>query len=345
MIERHSRVQAAEAVASRWKQLGILFVIAHGVEDYPLAVGRDLDIHMDAGDADRALLEARQTLAKVGWPTAVCPPPLWGARLVALAPDGADRYEYVEFHTAAGFAWLALPLVTADVAPTSWIGPFPTNSWTTFAKAVMLPLLAGDFAKLTSPYLESTWRHITATDEIEGRLTYLIGSRLATELLEASRTGDADRLKSMRLDVRRRCLLHMVAHPSSSATGAWRFLKKRLGRAFSNSGARVRLSTPPGVDPHEIASDIAKELEDIFVVIHVDSPGRWPQRLAQQYNILSRQGLVLEIGEDSPQDQITLTALSGTRPVQPTASFSMSESPEALVAWILNRWAHSMRCG
>jgi hypothetical protein len=344
VTEQLSRVEAAEAVASRWKELGIAFVIAHGVEDYPDAIGRDLDIHMDPRHAHRALEEARQTLTKAGWPTVVCPPPLWGARLVALTPDGDDRYEYLEFHTAAGFAWLALPLVTADVSATSRVGPFPVNSWTTFAKAVLLPLLAGDTFKFTPAYLQSTWRHLTAADEIESRLGHVIGFRLATELLDAARSQDSDRLRLIRSDVRRRCLLYMLAHPFSSATGVWPFLRKRLGRIVSNSGARVRLATPPGVDAHDIALDIAKGLEHVFVVIRVDSPGRWPKRLAQQYGVLSRQGLVLEVAEESSQGQITLTALRGTRPLQPAASFSTSESTEAMGAWILNRWAHSLRC-
>lgn len=256
MTERFSRVQAAEAVVSRWNELEIPFVIAHGLEDYPRALGRDLDIHMDPGHARQALREARQTLATVGWPTVVCPPPLWGDRLVALAPNGDDRYEYLEFHTAPGFSWLFLPLVTTQVSVTSWTGPFPTNTWTTYAKAVMLPLLGGETSRFTSTYLESTWRHITATDEIEAPLTNLIGSQLATELLAASRTQNAERLVSLQSDVRWRCFLHMIEHPTSSVTRVWPFLRKRLGRVFSNAGARVRLSTPSGVDAHDLASDI-----------------------------------------------------------------------------------------
>jgi hypothetical protein len=90
--------------------------------------------------------------------------------------------------------------------------------------------------------------------------------------------------------------------------------------------------------------DIAKGLEHVFVGIRIDSPGRWPERLAQQYKLLSRQGLVLEVAEESSSDQITLTALRGTRPLQPAASFPTSEGTEALGAWILDRWAHSLRC-
>lgn len=344
MVERFSRVKAAEAVASRWSELGIPFVIAHGLEDYPLALGRDLDILMHPRHAQRALHEARQTLAMGDWPTAVCPPSLWGDRLVALGSNGNNRYEYLEFHTMGEFSWLALRLVAADVSVTSWTGPFPTNAWTTFAKAVMLPLLGGDTARFTSTYLESMWRPIKDADEIEAQMNHLIGSRLAAELLAASKAHDGARLLGMQSDVRRRCLLHMATHPASTVTRLWPFLRKRFGRAFSNSGTRVRLSTPSGVDARDIASRIVEELRHVFVVIRVDRPRRWSARLGQQFHVLSRQGLILEVATNRSQEYLTLSATGRAGRLQPTVFFPISENAERLAAWILKQWADSMSC-
>lgn len=342
MTERLSRVQAAEAVASRWNDLGIPFVIAHGLEDYPLKLGRDLDILMDPRHTHRALHEARRTLRAIGWPTAVCPPPLWGARLVALARDGA-RYEYLEFHTAAELAWLALPMARADVAVTTRVGPFPINAWATFAKAVMLPLLGGDTSRLTSIYLEKSWRWVETAAEIVAPLTQLIGARLAGELVTTVVARDPQALLSLQPVIRRRCLLSMLTHPTTTGKGIGPFVKKRFGRLLSNSGARVRLTAPGAHNAFQLASNVAEELEHIFVDVRVERPRAWLGRLVQQFNTLSRQGLVIETEEDFSRASILLVALRGTASLQ-SESFSQDQTPELVARWIVENWADSLSC-
>jgi hypothetical protein len=142
--ETLSKLAAVEAVAAAWNRAGVPYAVVHGLDDYPAAVGRDLDVLVRAGEQVRARDVARRALAEAGF-TVAQPPPLWGERLVAAI--NGESADLMEVHLITEISWRNV-LLAASPRPTARTGPFAVDPWAAFAKRVLMPLLAGKAHKL-----------------------------------------------------------------------------------------------------------------------------------------------------------------------------------------------------
>ena len=96
------KVELVTAIAECWNQAGLSYAIAHGVERYPHATGRDLDVLVDRDHVTRAIALAERALRDRGLLVAR-PPRLCGERV--LAADSASPDEVLVYHTPVGIAW------------------------------------------------------------------------------------------------------------------------------------------------------------------------------------------------------------------------------------------------
>ena len=347
-------VEAAEAVCAEWRELALPFVVMHGLEGYPGALGRDLDILMRRADARIGLSHAARTLRGMGWSTLVCPPRLWGWRLVALREDDGGALSYLELHTIRSLRWAALRLVQGGEQPTGHVGPFPVSAWATFAKTVLTPMLTGDTARFGPTYLENVGQLGAAKEQIEARLTALFGPRLGEELVEAAIAADVETLRRLSQPARKAASRFMVRNPIATAQAVPGLLRQKLGRFTSRTGLSVEISVPQGLAADELLREIKEGASTVFPRVTVSGSRSLLEKLRQQYRTLSRQGVVLRLSRDRPRDdaQVKVGLMPAFLPrtldkATPRAQFAPQDGGMAarqISRWIIEEWAKRFPC-
>jgi hypothetical protein len=347
-------VEAAEVVCAEWTELGLPFVVMHGLEGYPKALGRDLDILMHRADAEIGLSHAATTLKDLGWNTLVCPPRLWGRRLVALRENEVGTLDYLELHTIRSLRWAGLRLVDEGEQPTGHVGPFPVSAWATFAKTVVTPMLTGDTARFGPTYLENLSQSGAAKRPIVARLAPLLGRRLGEDLVEAVIAVDVEALRRLSEHARKAALQHMVRHPMATVQVVPALLRQKLGRFVSRTGLSVEISVPAGVAADELLRQIEVEVGRVFPRVTISRSRSFLEKVRQQYRTLSRQGVVLRLSRDQPSDGAPL--IVGLMPAflprtldkaTPRAQFRPQDAEMAAIEvsrWIIEQWALMFPC-
>jgi hypothetical protein len=319
------RVGAAEAVARAWNARGVNYLVTHGLEGHPIELGRDLDILMDQAQAPRALRHASKTLTDLGWETVVSPPDLWGKRIVALHERNGG-FDYLELHTTRPLRWALMRFTGAYESPDKTVGPFPVSAWVTFAKAVLLPLLAGDVGRFNATYLSELAEIGVTAELVADHAKPLLGTKLASQLASTTAALDVEGLIVLRPAVRRACLSWMLRHPISSLRSLHELAIVKVRRIWSRSGVDVLLEVPPRIDRQAFLESLRAELHGVFVQVKIQPQGAGVSRLWNQYQILSRQGVVLRLTDGSP-DTAQVRARCRLRP------FSTRSDAEIQLRW------------
>lgn len=120
---------------------GCEWVVAHGAEEYPSVIGRDLDILIrnreEMEDTISRFYDA--ALSAAAWPTRwiIRPAPIWGQRVLAVS----EHYRVAELHVLYRLSSgpLTRPVDWAAVSDSL----FPTERSVFSFKAQVMPLLAG----------------------------------------------------------------------------------------------------------------------------------------------------------------------------------------------------------
>lgn len=339
------RVAGATAVGSRWREMGVPFLVLHGLEGYPDRLGRDLDALMDQSVADNALREAGEVLGGLGWQT-VLPPDTWGKRLVALQAKGRGEFEYLEFHTMGSVQWVVLPLVEPSESASHTIGPFPVSYWATFLKELIAPILAGDTSRYTAEYFD---RHVGSSiriEAIESRCRDYFGKELGGALLQGLEDRDPRRFLENRAPLRRLLIGRMARHPMGSLRQTPAFLKKKAPR--TSSGLHVVLETPPTSEMEFVLESLVGKLANVFVEIDVRNKESDRRTASERNRLRARQSLAI--------DQPTNLALRESGRIRASVSSfgkhpsldislegeSLADVTGHVAEWIVSAWTAKM---
>jgi thymidylate kinase len=255
-----SRAAALAAVAETWNSVGLTYSVAHGVEDYPRSVGRDLDVVMRRGDIQRAIREARRVLEEKGW-TTVEPHPLWGRRVIGVAPGSRAM---LEVHVQSSLRWRNA-VVVDGAAPTMRHGPFAIDPWVTWAKRVLLPVLAGSAARIENRPGE--FRFWPGEEEAaRERLPRILGARLSARILGRVGEGDAAGLLPLMRPARRASTRRAVAaRPVTSLAWPVRTAVRRLTMPFARCAPIVAVVGPDGVGKSTLLEGLRETGEWVFL--------------------------------------------------------------------------------
>jgi hypothetical protein len=237
------KVELVAAIAERWNEAGLSYGIAHGIDEYPRAIGRDVDVLVERDHVARAIALAERVLRDRGLLVAR-PPRVWGERV--LAADSALSEDVLEIHTAVRIAWRNVVLVAAPKATTR-VGPFAVDPWVSIVKRIILPLLAGSTGKFVRAPAEfdATPEERTA---LEARLPRVVGAALTSTLLDALDARDIPRALELVVPLRRAAMWHAASrHPIGSITSVLRTLGRRVLQLNSPCGPVVVLT---GESPH-----------------------------------------------------------------------------------------------
>ena len=244
-------------VATRWNQLGLRYVVAHGVECFPKSIGRDLDIIADANDAKRMIRIASEILSDGGRCRVGIPPSLWGQRVVAAqisAPETA-----VELHTMPRLAWHGVSLLNGFERDRS-IGPFPIDTWVHFTKRILLPLLGNEIQRVD---LRPADMEITQIDRriASERLARLVDVRLAERFIALVEERDTEGLEILLPQVRAGLLRRSVTRSPVKFvhTLSWQ-ASRRARRPFNQCVPWVIVLGVNDEVANELVRQLSKEL-------------------------------------------------------------------------------------
>ena len=142
-VSTKGRVELTAEIVAAWNESRLSYAIMHGIDEYPAAVGRDLDILVEPNDEERLLSVAREILLKNGWQV-VRPVNTWGERIVAFSGNNG-----LELHTVRKLSWREIVFSTRP-EPQSSVDFFPRDPWATYVKQILMPGFRGDSDKVRS---------------------------------------------------------------------------------------------------------------------------------------------------------------------------------------------------
>ncbi len=183
-----------ERIARSWNAAGIRYAVAHGLENYPAAIGRDLDLLIDERDMEMAIRLAVQEL-QIGDYRITQPPNPWQA--AALFAFGVSNTIEIDF--IPRLFWGGVVLAEGVSNSLISIGPFKVDLWASFAKRVLLRVLYGIAPK-------APWIDRRETEPARERCSQLFGKQNTQTLFDYLEAGDADNLKRLTPRLRRTLL-------------------------------------------------------------------------------------------------------------------------------------------
>lgn len=341
-----SRVATAEAVARAWDAAGVTWVVAHGAEAYPEALGRDLDVLVAGSDVRRALEIGHRVVSSRGWSAFVCPPPTWGQRLVALSNDQDGNINYFELHLITRLTWRTATIV-GDAQPWA-VGDslIHRSPWISLAKGVLTPLLAGDMERLDYEYLRRHAPKLVDRATVLQESQRLLGDRLGCDVLDMISAGDHAALARTANQLRRHLYRRMIRYPRSTLENAGRLARRTLRRTYLRSGIHIQVAPPCAATPSELSAPLADHLRRVFVGCVIVGPRRFPQRLLLQFRFLSRQIAIIEVAPArESSDKIGVSVIPGVRRTGKFVYFQDGpRAPRDIADWTISQWAHSHPC-
>lgn len=293
------RIALTEAIARRWNEAAVVYAVAHGIDEWPGRLGRDLDVVIAAPDVARAITIARDVLQSHGL-AVVSPPPLWGERLVAAERDAPD--DLLEIHTTPRITWRNTAIVERP-EPAGRVGPFAIDPWIAVAKRVVLPLLAGRTGLLRDDPLRTALgdtERAAATRHLVG----LAGATLTARLLAALDARDLDALDALTRHFRGAVFRRSATrHPARAAALLWHSVARRLREPLTPCAPVVAVVGALGGESDADAGALVRRIADgdrlVFtdlVVRSRDAGSTALGRLLRDRIDSSRQRLVLYDG-------------------------------------------------
>ena len=249
------RAALVAAIARDWNDTGIRYVVSHGVEAYPDGIGRDLDIHVDIDAMPHAVATAMRHLRDAGYTITLPPQPWhWRGRWICAFNEG----ENVTLDFIPYLIWGPVVLVTAPT-PTHYIGPFPVDRWSEFAKRVLMYVLTGRLPK-------RPWDDVPCTQDVRARCESLLGHDLTGQLMTALQSNEDIHLECLIPQIRRAAAWRGLVHHPIDAIGLIRpWFARQLRPHRAGIAPIVALVGPEGVDRASVLNALSQQIPAPFL--------------------------------------------------------------------------------
>ncbi|MDB4498840.1 hypothetical protein N9213_00230 [Akkermansiaceae bacterium] len=220
------KIKALEKVAECWTSQGLLWAVTNGLEDYPVSVGRDLDVVVEKGRLRDAVQVVIDVLSPDGWVVLPnCQGWIWWVLAFKERKDGRleslqiDLFEHLQW----AFTWVVEGVGTDGALIRR--GPFLEDPGGAVAKKFLLNgLSAGVKAFRNKPdYLNMPEPELAALPAVLKRVS---GSE-RLEILRAIEERNLVGLEAHLSDLRKACYWYALKN-----TGRYRRLKSALQKQW-----------------------------------------------------------------------------------------------------------------
>jgi hypothetical protein len=258
------RLALAEAIAWSWGERSVSYAVVHGLERYPLCIGRDLDVAIGRESVPRAVATAVACGRDHGFGTVFFRWSHWGLYQLALV-DPAESTALALDLLCTTDVWRAKLVRLVDRAQLDRItagddrlGPFRISEEGRFLKSCVRPLLCGDLSRVAAGREWSL--PVTPPHPIEReQLEELLGREGASALESTSSPGElATSLPALQRRWAR-------SHPLAAARSLRDAVAGRVRRRFLNPAACVLVTTPEPDVVLDAAQELAREARPMFV--------------------------------------------------------------------------------
>jgi hypothetical protein len=279
------RLALAEAIASRWREQSISYAVVHGLERYPVCIGRDLDVAIGRESVARAVETAVACGGDHGFETVLFRWSHWGLYQLALVDPDESAALALDLLCTTG-VWRAKLVRLVErgqlgriVAGDDQLGPFRISEEGRFLKSCVRPLLCGDLSRLAAGREWSL--PITPPHPIEReQLEELLGREGASALAKASSPGE---LAASLPALQRRWAR---SHPLAAARSVRDAVAGRIRRRLLNPAACVFVTTPEPEVVLEAARELARAARRMFVDLRpVEMPSSPLRRTAAEVGV------------------------------------------------------------
>ena len=264
------RLALAEAIASSWGKRSISYAVVHGLERYPVCIGRDLDVAIRRGSVPAAVETAVACGRDHGFGTVLFRWSHWGLYQLALL-DPEDSVALALDLLCTTDVWRAKlvrlvegPQLERIAVGDDQLGPFSVSEAGRFLKSCVRPLLCGDLSRIAAGREWSLPVRPPHPIEYE-QLEELLGAAGASALAGARSPGElAASLPGGLWGLQRRWAR---SHPRAAARSIRDAVTSRVCRRFFNPAACVFVGTPQPKVVLDAAQELAREARRMFLDI------------------------------------------------------------------------------
>ena len=288
-LSEQRRLALAEAIASSWGERSLEYSVVHGLERYPVCIGRDLDVAIARESVPRAVETAVACARNHAFATVFFRWSHWGLYQLALVdPDESvalalDLLCTTDVWRAKLVRLVERPQLDRITAGDDQLGPFRISEEGRFLKSCVRPLLCGDLCRVAAGREWSL--PVTPPHPIDRRqLEELLGRGGASALASASSPDElaASLPGGMRALQRR----WARSHPLAAARSVRDAVSGRGRRRFLNAAPCVFVAAPEPEVVLEAAHELAREAKRMFVDVRpTEMPSSRLRRTAAEVGV------------------------------------------------------------
>lgn len=263
------RIAVAEIFASVLNQNSVNYAIAHGVEEYPLSIGRDLDIVIEKSHIRPALNKIYPELSKNGWRLVIERMKLNGHYWIYV--QHVETGMVYEFDLVPFYSWGPVIFFKKPDPRHQW-GAFKIDLWICFVKQSFLQIISGNikWEKIRKNY-EFISKFADGLILIRQNLCNLIGEALTDQLLKCLAEEDKAILPKLVPGIKKQAFVNSISHQPGKVVKAGLFwIWNEMGRWSGKSIMPIiGIVGPDGVGKSTVIEFILREIPNYLPATHI----------------------------------------------------------------------------